>query len=134
MIEPFGNAVTIAQVGVLWFHLRALGAPAHVAEAPDGVERDREGDRRAPGLRELERELNAEPPPPYDAVEHPINLNLGVIRGGDWPSTVAGDCRLSCRIALYPGQDPARLLERIRERVGDEVSVEEEGFSCRGTR
>jgi acetylornithine deacetylase len=132
MIEPFGNAVTIAQVGVLWFHLRALGAPAHVAEAPDGVNAIEKVIGVLPGLRELERELNAEPPPPYDAVEHPINLNLGVIRGGDWPSTVAGDCRLSCRIALYPGQDPARLLERIRERVGDEVSVEEEGFSCRG--
>ena len=68
-------------------------------------------------LRALEAELNVEPPPPFDAVEHPINLNIGTIRGGDWPSTVAGECVTECRVACYPGdrvdQRPAGAAERV---------------------
>jgi acetylornithine deacetylase len=131
-VEPFGNGVTIAQVGVLWFHLVAHGAPAHVGDAPEGVNAIEAIVGVLPALKELERQLNENPPSPYDVLEHPINLNLGVIRGGDWPSTVPGECRLSCRVALYPGEDPAALLERIRELVGDTVTVEQDGFACAG--
>lgn len=131
-VEPFGNGVTIAQVGVLWFHLTARGAPAHVGEAPEGVNAIETIVGVLPALEELERTLNERPPPPYERQEHPINLNLGVIQGGDWPSTVPGECRLSCRIALYPGDDPAALLERIREAVGGSVTVEQGGFACAG--
>jgi acetylornithine deacetylase len=132
VVEPFGNAVTIAQLGVLWFHLVAQGAPAHVGEAAEGVNAIEAIVRVLPALEELERELNERPPPPYDALVHPINLNLGAIRGGDWPSTVPGECRLSCRVALYPGDDPDALMQRIREAVGGEVTIEQDGFSCSG--
>jgi acetylornithine deacetylase/succinyl-diaminopimelate desuccinylase-like protein len=47
---------------------------------------------------------------------HPINLNIGMIRGGDWPSTVAGERVTNFRLALYPGQRVADLRERV-ERV-----------------
>lgn len=131
-VEPFGGGVTVAQVGVLWFHLAAQGAPAHVGEAPEGVNAIETIVGVLPALKQLERELNESPPSPYDAQEHPINLNLGVIRGGDWPSTVPGECRLSCRVALYPGDKPAAVLERVREAVGDSVTVEQDGFACEG--
>ncbi len=130
--EPFGNGVTIAQVGVLWFHLHAVGAPAHVGDAPEGVNAIEKVVGALPALKELERELNLDPATPFDVVDHPINLNVGVIHGGDWPSTVAGECRLSCRIALLPGQEPGELLERIRAAVGDAATVEEDGFACQG--
>jgi acetylornithine deacetylase len=131
-VEPFGNAVTIAQLGVLWFHLVAQGAPAHVGDAPEGVNAIETIVGVLPALEELERELNERPPPPYDGQEHPINLNLGAIRGGDWPSTVPGECRLSCRVALFPGDEPGALIERIREAVGGKVTIEQDGFSCAG--
>jgi acetylornithine deacetylase len=132
VVEPFGSGVTIAQLGVLWFHLVARGAPARVGDAPDGVNAIETIVESLPALAQLERELNERRPPPYDGQEHPINLNLGVISGGDWPSTVPGECRLSCRIALYPGDEPAGLLERIRGVVGDSVTVEQDGFCCAG--
>jgi acetylornithine deacetylase len=130
--EPFGNGIMVAQVGVLWFHVRALGMPAHVGEAPAGVNAIEKIFSVAPALEALEAKLNDAPPPPFDKVEHPANLNLGVIRGGDWPSTVAGECVLSCRIAVYPGTEPDELLEEIREAVGDAVTVEKDGFACNG--
>ncbi|CAA9351499.1 MAG: Acetylornithine deacetylase, partial [uncultured Microvirga sp.] len=50
----------------------------------------------------------------FEGEEHPINLNIGRIEGGDWASSVPAWCRLDCRIAIYPGthaEDAAREIE-----------------------
>ena len=94
-------------------------------------------------LRGLEAELNVAPPPLYAAYPHPINLNVGMIRGGDWPSTVAGECVTHCRLALYPGERVEELKERVEQTVAGvaanrpELSrhrfeVLYEGFQCEG--
>jgi acetylornithine deacetylase len=91
-------------------------------------------------LRELERELNEDPPPPYDDFPHPINLNIGVIRGGDWPSTVAAETVVACRLALFPGEDPGDLQRRVEDAVagadlgetGFSAEVRYAGFRCEG--
>jgi acetylornithine deacetylase len=115
--EPFPGAVTVSQVGVLWFHVDIAGIPAHVGESGVGVNAIEAAWPVVQALRGLEEELNAEPPPPYDEIDHPLNLNVGVITGGDWPSTVAAECSLSCRLALYPGQDVQWLKARVEETV-----------------
>jgi acetylornithine deacetylase len=115
--EPFPGAVTVSQVGVLWFHVDIAGIPAHVGESGVGVNAIEAAYPVVLALRELEEELNADPPAPYDEIQHPVNLNVGVITGGDWPSTVAAECSLSCRLALYPGQDVAWLKARVETAV-----------------
>ncbi len=116
--EPYPAFIPTSQVGVLWFHVDIAGAPAHVAEAQDGVSAIEAGTAIVRELHFLEDELNAEPPPPFDSVPHPINLNVGVVSGGDWPSTVAAECSLSCRIATYPGAS----IEELKRRVEDAVA------------
>ena len=115
--EPFPGAVTVSQVGVLWFHVDIAGIPAHVGDAGVGVNAIEAAFPVLNALRELEVELNADPPAPYDELDHPINLNVGVISGGDWPSTVAAECSLSCRLALYPGQEVEELKARVEAAV-----------------
>jgi acetylornithine deacetylase len=141
--EPFGDSVMTAQVGVLWFDVRVTGFAAHVGDAGDGVNAIERSYVVIRALRALEAELNERPPAPYDAHEHPINLNVGAIHGGDWPSTVAGECVLRCRIALYPGEEVAPLRERIERAVAaaaeDDPFLREQlpqvlydGFACKG--
>lgn len=115
--EPFPAAISISQVGVLWFHVDIEGIPAHVGDAADGVNAIDAAFRIVSRLRELEEELNADPPTPYDTVPHPINLNVGVVRGGDWPSTVPASCTLSCRLALFPGHEVGPLQRRVEAAV-----------------
>ena len=104
LTEPTGGAIWNAQVGVLWFQVRVLGAPAHAMEASEGANAIEASYAVIKALRDLEAELNEAPPPPFAAHPHPIHLNVGMIRGGDWPSTVAGECVTHCRLALYPGE------------------------------
>ena len=115
--EPYPGLVTTAQVGVLWFHVDIAGSPAHVAEAQEGVNAIDAGYAIVRELRKLEEELNESPPAPFDVFEQPIHFNVGTISGGDWASTVAAECTLSCRIALYPGTPVEETKQRVEEAV-----------------
>jgi acetylornithine deacetylase len=141
--EPFPGSISVSQVGVLWFHVDIAGLPAHAGDAGDGANAIEAAFPVVAALRRLEAELNRDPPPAYLHSEHPINLNVGVIRGGDWPSTVAAECTLSCRIALFPGQQVAWLQERIEATVAEAALahpflaarpplVRYDGFACAG--
>jgi len=139
LTEPTALQIWNAQVGVLWFSVRVAGRPAHAAYATTGDNAIEATYPIVQALRALEAELNASPPPPFDAVEHPINLNVGTIRGGDWPSTVAGECVTECRLALYPGERVETLRRRVEETVAAAardgafgVEVGYDGFACEG--
>src|SRR3954469_25210712 len=76
LTEPHHDHFTVAQVGVLWFHVDVRGVPAHAARASSMGHNALDAAQvvlRA--LRELEAELNAErgAHPHYADIEHPIN-------------------------------------------------------------
>jgi acetylornithine deacetylase len=117
--EPFGAAITTSQVGVLWFQVRVRGLAGHAAASGQAVNAIEDSLAIIKALRVLEGELNAAPPPPYDAYPHPIALNVGTIHGGDWPSTVPGECTVGYRIALYPGMSVRDLHDRFEVVVAE---------------
>jgi acetylornithine deacetylase len=142
--EPHPDHLTVAQVGVLWFHVDVRGIPAHAARASRlGFNAIDVAYTLLAALRELEAEANVAPPPPYDTFEHPINLNPGIVSGGDWASTVAAECTLSCRLGLYPGESPADARRRVEDTIARAAAadpvlrdhppvVRYDGFACEG--
>ncbi len=145
LTEPFPSSITVAQVGVLWFHVDIAGIPAHVADAAAGINAIEAAWPLVAALRQLEAELNADPPPPFHELAHPLNFNVGVMRGGDWPSTVAAECTLSCRLALFPGAQVEELQRRIERTVAiacdahpylasSPATVRYDGFAVEGYR
>jgi len=142
--EPYPGFIPTAQVGVLWFHVDIAGTPAHVAYAQEGVNAIEASFAIVKELHALEDELNESAPPSFDALSHPINLNVGVISGGDWPSTVAAECTLSCRIAHFPGTRVSEMRRRVEEAVAQAAAsspylsehpptVRYDGFACEGS-
>jgi len=141
--EPFGAAITTSQVGVLWFGVKIKGVSGHAAESGNAVNAIEKSLTVIKALRRLEDELNMAPPAPYDRFSHPINLNVGKIHGGDWASTVPGECVTWYRIALYPGMAVRDLQDRI-EAIVAEAAVDDPaifahppevlygGFACDG--
>jgi acetylornithine deacetylase len=138
--EPTSLSIWTGQVGVLWFQVHVSGRPAHAGSATTGLNAIEAAFPVIRALRALEAELNAAPPPPFGAYESPINLNIGMIRGGEWPSTVAAESVLHCRLALYPGSGVDALRRRVEdavarasaELVGFEAAVRYDGFACEG--
>jgi acetylornithine deacetylase len=137
LTEPTRGAIWHAQVGVLWFAVRVVGRGGHAGDGgADAIEASYAVIR---ALRQLETELNAVKPALYAGYPHPIHLNVGMIRGGDWPSTVAGECVTNFRLACFPGEPVAGLRAQVEAAVAavaaelpHRVEVLYDGFQCEG--
>jgi acetylornithine deacetylase len=117
--EPEEEMLVRANTGVLWFEVEVRGMPVHVREMGAGANAIDAAYRIVGELRKLEAEWNADKAgrPHFENEEHPINLNIGKIAGGDWASSVPGWCRLNCRIAIYPGTPADTAARGITDRI-----------------
>lgn len=119
--EPFDETILTHQVGVVWFRVKVLGKPTHVLGAGRGHNAIERSVPIIRALRALEAEHNQPEriPEPYRGVDNPLNLNVGIIEGGDWASTVAGACTTHFRFGLFPGEDLAALRRVVEARVAE---------------
>lgn len=128
--EPFGPTILTAQLGVMWFKVTLQGRPTHVLEAQGGVNAIDKCYTLIKALRTLEEELNSDPPPPqYESKIHPINLNIGILKGGDWPSTVPAEATFHARLSYYPGTKYEDICNRVRKTI--ESVAEKDSWLCK---
>jgi acetylornithine deacetylase len=117
--EPLGEQLVRAQIGVIWFQVKLRGRPVHVLEAASGANAIEAAFPIIQALHGLEHKWN-KPENKHEAyahVDHPINLNIGRIAGGDWPSSVPAWCTFDVRVAIYPDQD----LDEARREIEDTI-------------
>ncbi len=116
--EPFGPSIYTCQVGVLWFRVDIRGKSVHVLRAGKGANSIEKAFPIIQALRNLEDEMNIENvPEQYRDFEHPINLNIGIINGGDWASTVPCSASFHARLSYYPGTTYKDVCRRIEQTV-----------------
>jgi acetylornithine deacetylase len=106
-----------AHVGVAWFSVTVTGRSWHAAHASQGVNAIEKSVPVIGALRRLDDALNAAAHPLYAGADHPINLNIGAMHAGDWPSTVPGEARMDCRVSFFPGETMADLRSRVEGAV-----------------
>jgi len=112
--EPFGPTILTHQVGVLWFKVTVAGAARHVLAAGTGVNAIETCFPIISALRGLEAELNEVPrPEAYQDFDHPLNLNIGIFKGGSWPSSVPDTAEFRGRLSYFPGVQ----FDDIRQKV-----------------
>ena len=118
--EPEDEKLVRANVGVLWFQIHVQGHPVHVREMAAGANAIDAAYRVIGALRTLEAEWNNRKAgrEHFEHEEHPINLNIGRIEGGDWASSVPAWCTVDCRIAIYPGTRAEDAAQEIEKAVG----------------
>lgn len=121
--EPEDEMLVRANCGVLWFEVLVSGHPVHVREAGTGANAIEASFRVIESLKRMAEGWNAEKAnyPYFEDLDHPINFNVGKIEGGDWASTVAAWCKLHCRIAIYPGDDPKDRARQIEEHLASDL-------------
>ncbi len=112
--EPFNLTILTQQVGVLWFRVDVGGMASHVLNTQAGSNAVEKLFPIIQALRELEKEMNAAPHPAgFEDIANPLNLNIGIMKGGFWPSTVPSSAELHCRLAFYPHESYETTCERI---------------------
>lgn len=117
--ESMNGDFVHAHVGVMWFKVIIEGKTSHAAKALDGVNAISKAVPVIQAIESLDRKLNEVVHPDFAGIAHPVGVNIGVIRSGDWPSTLAGRCELQCRLGFYPGY----TTQDIRTMIDDAISA-----------
>jgi acetylornithine deacetylase len=122
--EP-GPSLLVAEVGVVWAWVTVTGRPSHVSHKQAGVSAIEAAYVVAEHFRTYEARMNAAERrhPAFAADNHPINVNLGTIEGGEWNSSVATRARLGLRVGVMPGH-PARDVRREIEQLVEQAAAD----------
>lgn len=117
--EPTANTLNNVCLGVIWFRLKVRGLPAHVARAHEGSNAIKAMMHLITALEKLEAKWNerAKSDVHFGKMDHPVNFNPGIIKGGEWASSVPAWCDLDCRIAILPGWDLEACCAEIEDCV-----------------
>jgi acetylornithine deacetylase len=116
--EPTRLALVPAQGGSLVFRLRIPGRSAHAAVRDEGVSALEKFVPIFENLRELEQERNGVLGHPlYDGVSNKVPINIGVVRAGNWASTVPESLVAEGRVGLIPGEEVDPFKDLVSERI-----------------
>ena len=121
--EPFNHAALVAQVGVLWARVTIEGKAAHAERADQAENAALKALPVIEAIQALEAEVNGD-----SALR--LNYNVGVVRAGDWASSVPEECVLEVRLAAKPGEDLEAVKARFEAAV--DARVEWRGFHAHG--
>lgn len=113
--EPEDDKLVRANTGALWFQVTVRGKPVHAREAGTGLNAIEATYKVIEALRAMEADHNARKQNHrhFETLDHPINLNIGKIAGGNWASSVPSWCTIDCRLALYPGVAAADAMKEV---------------------
>lgn len=122
--EPHWTDVSIAHPGILYFRVTVDGRSAHAGRAHQGVNAAVEAapliamfgawDRERANALHVELLERSDP-----SARRSCHLNVGVVRAGDWPSTVPGACVIEVRMSFVPGESQAGVRAEIARRIAD---------------
>jgi acetylornithine deacetylase len=118
--EP-GSALLTAEVGVVWAWITVTGRPAHVSEMQEGVNAIEAASIVAAAFKPYEAEMNRAERRHFAFAghNHPININLGTIEGGEWNSSVPTRARIGMRVGVMPGYSSRLVAADITRLVND---------------
>ncbi|MGZ5367207.1 MAG: ArgE/DapE family deacylase [Aeromicrobium sp.] len=100
--EPTDGDIVSANAGSLTFRLVVRGAATHGSMRNTGVSAIEKFEVLHDGLLALEASRNANPPEPFGP--EPWPLSVGIIRAGDWSSTVPDLLVAEGRYGIMPGE------------------------------
>ncbi len=122
---PGQAALYVAEVGVVWAFVTVIGRPAHVRDMQAGVNAIEAAMRIAGRFKAYEAEMNRAERrhPAFAADNHPVNVNLGTIEGGEWNSSVPSQARIGLRVGVMPGHSCQAVRADI-ERIIAEMAAD----------
>jgi acetylornithine deacetylase len=116
--EPTRLALVPAQGGSLVFRLKISGRSAHAAVRDEGVSALEKFIPVFEDLMKLEEERNATLSHPlYERLRNKVPINVGVVRAGNWASTVPESLVAEGRIGLIPGEEVEPFRELVAGRI-----------------
>jgi acetylornithine deacetylase len=116
--EPTGRTLVIAQGGSLVFRITVHGKAAHGANRNAGESAVEHFYPIFHALLEWERERNDTLSHPlFDVFENKFPISVGVVRAGDWASTVPESLVAEGRLGFLPGETIEGMMRQAEELI-----------------
>ncbi|WP_409342023.1 peptidase [Paenibacillus sp. MBLB4367] len=121
--EPTNMRIFPKQQGSMWFRIQVKGRSAHGGTRYEGVSAIEKSMLVIKQIRDLEEKRNARITDPlYRNTPIPIPINVGVIHGGDWPSSVPDLLKLEGRMGVAPDETMEKAkaeMEQFMNRLSE---------------
>ncbi|MFC1693954.1 ArgE/DapE family deacylase [Candidatus Latescibacterota bacterium] len=118
--ECTDNVICPANRGALWFQLTTTGVSTHMGEIDNGISAIDKANQAIAILKEYEQYLidNFMDHPYFHSTEHrPIQLCIGMIKAGEWPSMVPARCDVEGGIGFLPNKDIDDIKREMRQWI-----------------
>lgn len=116
--EPSDLRVCPVSMGVIWFRVRIRGLMAHAATSYLGVNAI---SKAAMLIQEIdayeERMIRDKKHPLYSHHPSPFSINIGIIKGGVFPTSVPDEVVLEARMSFSPDDDIAQVKKELEETI-----------------
>lgn len=114
--EPTQHRILTEQVGVIYVRVTVKGAGAHVERAEQAQNAVMKMHKVIEALNDYREHINnKEKHTAFKEHPHPLNVNIGKIKGGDWTSSVPVESVFEARVGFYPGTDPKAIQEEVKQ-------------------
>lgn len=118
--EPTDMKVFPKQQGSMWFRLMIKGKSAHGGMSYEGVNAIVKTQSVLTILKKLETVRNARVIDPlYAKAPIPLPINVGVIKGGSWPSTVPDLAKVEGRIGFSDEETVEEVQSEFQQAIDD---------------
>lgn len=108
-----------ANRGAIWFRATTYGKSLHMGRRHEGVNAIEKMMEAIRLMLEYEERLIADSQghPLFTRYENPVQLCLGTIQAGGWPSMVAGECVLEGGVGFLPNKRMAEIKQELLDAV-----------------
>jgi acetylornithine deacetylase len=110
-----------ANRGAIWFRIDIEGLPAHMGRKFDGVSAIDKACRVIQALYEYEARIIADSKnyPGFERYESPVQVNVGMLHAGAWPSMVAGEATIEGGVGFLPN----RSMDQVKREITDVIET-----------
>ncbi|MED0666428.1 peptidase [Bacillus badius] len=116
--EPTDMKIFPKQQGSMWFKIRVKGRSAHGGTRYEGISAIEKSMIVIEEIQRLEKKRNERVTDPlYQNIPIPIPINIGVIQGGDWPSSVPDQVELQGRMGVAPEENMEQAKKEMEEAL-----------------
>jgi acetylornithine deacetylase len=108
-----------ANRGAIWFQAKTTGKSLHMGRRNEGVNAIEKMMEVIARMLDYEKELIADSAnyPLFERYEAPVQICIGMISAGGWPSMVAGECEMEGGVGFLPNKE----MEQVKQELYDAV-------------
>lgn len=124
VLEPTKLEIFRGHRGCLTFEVQVTGKSVHMGGDSSGISAIKVAMEVIKGLEAFEIRLldEAKQDQDFNVWSRPLQLNVGLIKGGEWVGSVPENCSITCNLGFLPSYSIETLEQSIRQVCEDAVA------------